>query len=158
MCAAGNKKANWFLSAAGNSKRATPSSRWADVCNVCSGGREGRPGQQDCLACCTGTTWGITTSPSPWTHGRKGWGSRCISLAGPCSHDSLPPCSRPPWTSPTCAHVSACWICPAPALSAHGTASLTSGNGLLLPQNLRFLGQVPSTVFYSCPLATGKSM
>lgn len=142
MCAAGNKKANWFLSAAGNSERATPSSRWADVCNVCSGGREGRLGSRTAWPAALEPHGGITTSPSPGTHGRKGWGSRCIPL---------PRCSHPPW-APLSVHICLiCWVRPTPTRSAHGTASLTSGSGLLPAQNLRFLGQVTSTVFYSCP-------
>ena len=157
MCAEGNKKANWFLSAAGNSRGATPSSCWADVCNVCSGGREGGPGHQDSLAGCTGATRGVTTPPSPW-HGRGVRTPIAFPLQGSARTTLTHPVPSPPGLTLSVDIHLAFGFALHPHSLPHGTASLTLGNGLLETQNLKFLGQLPITVFCSCPLATGESM
>lgn len=157
MCAAGNKKANWFLSAAGNSRGATPSSRWADVCNVCSGGREGGPGHQDSLAGCTGATQGITTPPSPW-HGRGVGAPVAFPLQGSAHATPTHPVPTPPGLKLSVGIHLAFGFALHPRSLPHGTTSLTLGYGLLPTQKPRLLGQLPITVFCSYPLATGENM
>lgn len=89
MCAAGNKKANGSCQQQETPGGRPPAASRADVCNVCSGGREGRPeapGQPPRTH-----TVGVSV---PLLLGHTAEGVPCIPLAGPVhlapSHPASP--------------------------------------------------------------------
>lgn len=161
MCAAGNKKANWFLSAAGNSRRATPSSpvQMFAMCALAAG--KGGLGYQDSLACSTGTAWGCHCTPFSLDTEQTGVGVPVHSTYGALL-TWLTPILFPPHLGLTPSVDIWPWVLPCtPNSLPHGTACLSDRGGWasLSPecpsQNLRFWRQVPITVFCPCPLATG---
>lgn len=89
MCAAGNKKANGSCQQQETPGGRPPAASRADVCNVCSGGREGRPEAPGQLP--RARTVGVTV---PLLLGYTAEGVPCIPLAGPAhlapSHPASP--------------------------------------------------------------------